>query len=77
MKTAPVRTKARSPAHASQAKNESADVTFNVSKTLIGIITILSLLIGVWGLVCLVSGCLMTGDLVELVSEWFSAVIGL
>ena len=76
MKTNQIQTKSRSATPSTRTYNEAVDLEFRISKTAIGIIAILSAFIGIWGLVCLTSGFLMSNDLFELGSNWFSAIMG-
>lgn len=77
MKTTYIRTNARPATPSTRSYKEAVDLEFRISKTVIGIIAILSAFIGIWGLVCLTAGCLMSGDLIELGANWFSAITGL
>ncbi|OQX18292.1 MAG: hypothetical protein BWK76_07890 [Desulfobulbaceae bacterium A2] len=43
----------------------------------IGIITIMSALVGLWGLACLVGGLMAAGGPLELVRAWLGAVTGM
>lgn len=77
MKTTSVITKESPSARSSAKGHESVNVDFKVSKTIIIAIASLSALVGIWGLICLATGCIMSGNLIDLGKEWFSAVTGL
>ena len=77
MKTTSVLSKVRSSAPSTHSQKEAVDLDYKISRTVIGIIALLSAFIGIWGLVCLTAGFLMSGDLIELGAGWFSAIIGL
>lgn len=46
------------------------------SQATMGVILTLAVLIGTWGLACLVSGMSRMGGIVELARAWFTAVTG-
>ena len=77
MNTHQARVKSKPVRTSTPLQKEAAEVEYRVSKTAIGIIAVLSAFIGIWGLVCLASGFLMCSDLIELGSNWFSAIMGL
>lgn len=77
MKTNQAQIKSRPAPPSTRSSNETIDLEFKISKSAIGVIAILSALIGIWGFLCLATGCIMSGNLLELGSEWFSAVMGL
>lgn len=77
MKTTPVLTKVRSSSPSIHSQKEAVDLDYKVSRTVIAILALLSAFIGIWGLVCITAGFLMTGDLIDLGASWFSAIIGL
>jgi hypothetical protein len=77
MKTSHIQTKPRPVNASARAHSDAVDLEFKISKTALGIIAVLSAFIGIWGLVCLTSGFLMSSDIFELGSNWFTAVMGL
>jgi len=77
MKANQIPIKSRLTPASTRSSNEAIDLDYKISKTAIGVIAILSALIGIWGFLCLATGCIMSGNLLELGSEWFSAVTGL
>lgn len=77
MKTNHAQTKSRPVPLLTRSTDDTIDLDVKINKTVIGVIVILSALIGIWGFLCLATGCIMSENVLELGSEWFSAVTGL
>lgn len=59
------------------AVNNDHSIEREVSALAIGIILVMSAIIGIWGISCLVSGFAGTSGIAEFANSWVSAITGL
>jgi hypothetical protein len=76
-KTTHVQSKVKPPSSSILAEGKSGEIDNKINRTVLGTITCLTALIGIWGVVCLIAGLLMSGGLLELGTGWITAVLGL
>jgi hypothetical protein len=76
-KTAHAKSQVKSSPSSILAGSKTNEIDSKLSRTVLGTITCLTALIGIWGIICLFSGLLMSGGIVDLGTEWVSAVLGL
>ena len=55
---------------------DQAAIGEGVSQATMGVIMTLAVLIGTWGIACLISGMSRMGGIVEMARAWLSAVTG-